>query len=189
MALVMTSGPAGEPVSIADVKAQLRIDGTAEDLLLAGLILTARIQIEATLGLALMTQSWRLTLPAWPVGRILPLPIRPAIAVVGLQSVADTGATTALSMSGARLDPGPPPVLIAPLHGWPAPATSTDRVAVDFNAGYGPSATSVPAPLRHSILLLAAHWYEHRDPAEPDIAAAIPPAVSELMQPYRSPRL
>jgi hypothetical protein len=40
------------------------------------------------------------------------------------------------------------------------------------------------------MLLLTAHWFEHRDPieiGEPD--TAIPKAVSDLLRPYRRPRL
>jgi len=41
-----------------------------------------------------------------------------------------------------------------------------------------------------AILLLVAHWYEHRDPLEiGSAAAAIPAAVSDLLNPYREVRL
>jgi uncharacterized phiE125 gp8 family phage protein len=48
----------------------------------------------------------------------------------------------------------------------------------------------VPAPLRHALLLLVAHWYEHRDPGEiGSDHARVPAAVSDLMQPFRKMRL
>jgi len=57
MALVLTSGPASEPVTLAEAKTHLRVDGSAEDTLIASLIITSRLHVEAGLGLALVTQS------------------------------------------------------------------------------------------------------------------------------------
>lgn len=190
MALVMTGGPAGEPVSLADVKAQLRIDGSAEDLYLGGLILTSRLQIEAALGLALMTQSWRLTIPNWPPRDILALPMRPVTAVTALHAIDEAGTLTPLSLAGIRLDAGPPPVLLRSAAGWPLPVATFQSVAIDFTAGYGATASSVPAPIRQALLLLIAHWYERRDPYDTtESSGGIPCAVSDLLLPYRSPRL
>ena len=50
MPLVLTAGPAVEPVSLAEAKAHMRVDGTAEDTLIGSLILTARLHVEAELG-------------------------------------------------------------------------------------------------------------------------------------------
>ncbi|MBX9925516.1 MAG: head-tail connector protein [Hyphomicrobiaceae bacterium] len=189
MALVLTSGPAVEPVSLGDVKAHLRIDGTDEDLYLGGIILTSRLQIEAALGLGLITQSWRLTLSSWPAGRVLPLPIRPVTAINGIATLDAAGTATPLPTAGVRLDTGPPPVVIAPLTGWPSLPPDMTRIAIDFTAGYGATPSTVPAPIRHGLLLLSAHWYEHRDPLEHGTTAAIPHTISDLLLPYRSPRL
>jgi len=41
MALVMTAAPSAEPISLAEAKAHLRIDGNDEDALLASLIAAA----------------------------------------------------------------------------------------------------------------------------------------------------
>lgn len=57
MALVLTNGPSVEPVSVSEAKAHLRIDGAEEDVLLASLILTSRLHVEAALGLALIDQT------------------------------------------------------------------------------------------------------------------------------------
>ena len=45
-------------------------------------------------------------------------------------------------------------------------------------------------PIRHALLMLVAHWYEHREPVEIGAASApVPPMVSDLLQPYRPVRL
>ncbi len=58
MALVLTTAPAAEPISLAEAKAHLRIDADDEDALLTALIAAARMFVERTLGVALITQSW-----------------------------------------------------------------------------------------------------------------------------------
>ena len=64
----------------------------------------------------------------------------------------------------------------------PAAALSlnSDHVSVDFVAGY-PSPDSVPAPIRHAILLLAPFMYEQRGDADGDM----PAVVQRLLWPYR----
>ncbi len=71
MALVLTSGPATEPVTVAEAKAHLRLDSDAEDVLIASLIITSRLHLEAALGLALIAQGWTLHLDQFPAdGRV-----------------------------------------------------------------------------------------------------------------------
>ena len=74
MPLVLTAGPEVEPVSVAEAKAHMRIDGSAEDILIGSLIVTSRLHIEAGIGLALVTQGWSWFLDAWPRGRTIPVP-------------------------------------------------------------------------------------------------------------------
>ena len=62
----LLAGPAGEPVSLAEAKAFLRLDSDAEDGLLATLIAAARLHIESVSGKALLRQTWRLVLDDWP---------------------------------------------------------------------------------------------------------------------------
>ena len=65
MALVLTSGPGVEPITLAEAKAHLRIDGSVEDTLILSLVITSRLHIEAALGLALITQGWSYFIDAW----------------------------------------------------------------------------------------------------------------------------
>jgi uncharacterized phiE125 gp8 family phage protein len=73
---------------------------------------------------------------------------------------------------------------------FPLPGKAAGGIEIAFTAGYGAAASDVPAPIRQALLLLVAHWYEHRDPIEIGTdATIIPAAVSELLQPYRVRRL
>ena len=190
MALVLTAGPTAEPISIAEAKAHLRIDTNAEDILIGSLILTSRLHIEAALGLALITQSWQLTLDAFPAGNALPLPLHPISAVTAI-SITGSDATVATLPTAATLfDTGPPARIVRTGPSWPIITAAANAIAISFTAGFGPTPSDIPAPIRQAMLLLVAHWYEHRDPieiGEPD--TAIPKAVSELLKPYRRPRV
>ncbi|MEZ5818327.1 MAG: head-tail connector protein [Hyphomicrobiaceae bacterium] len=192
MSLVMTSGPALEPVSLAEAKAHLRVDGPAEDALIQSLVVTSRLHIEAALGLALITQSWSYFLDRWPKAGRLVLPLRPVAAVSHIRLWNDEGMSEALDPSQFLLDGhGMPPRLVA-LSGLadPAPARVANGIEIGFTAGFGASPGDVPATIRHALLLLVAHWYENREPVQIGVGVnAVPAMVSDLLAPYRRRRL
>jgi len=192
MPLVLTSGPAVEPVTLADAKAHLRVDGTAEDTLISSLIVTSRLHVEAAVGLALITQSWSYFLDAWPLGPALRLPLRPVQSIAAVRLYDENAAVTTIDPATYLLDgAGSPPRLVR--QGaivWPKPGRIANGIEVAFTAGYGNAAADVPGPIRQAILLLIAHWYDHRSPVEiGHLAEPVPDMVSELLGPYRTMRL
>src|SRR5262245_3919685 len=192
MPLILTSGPAVEPVTLAEAKAHLRVDGTAEDTLIASLIVTSRLHVEAAVGLALITQSWSWYLDAWPLGPALKLPLRPVQSIAAVRRYDENAAATTLDPATYFLDgAGAPPRLVRQgALPWPKPGRVANGIEVAFTAGYSPAADDVPAPIRQVILILVAHWYEHRSPLEPGAPAEpLPDMVSELLAPYRMMRL
>ncbi|MGE0699675.1 MAG: head-tail connector protein [Hyphomicrobiaceae bacterium] len=192
MSLVMTSGPALEPVSLVEAKAHLRVDHMAEDALIQSLIVTSRLHIEAALGLALITQGWSMFLDRWPRSGRLQLPLRPVAAIAQVRLWNEDGTSQLLSPDHFLLDGlGLPPRLV-PLATAPtlAPGRAVNGVEIDFTAGFGAAPSDVPAPIRHALLLLIAHWHENREPVEiGGSASSIPTMVSELLAPYRRRRL
>jgi uncharacterized phiE125 gp8 family phage protein len=191
MALVLTNGPAVEPVSLAEAKAHLRVDGSAEDTLISSLIITSRLHVEAALGLALVTQSWSCFLDAWPAGVAAKLPLRPVQAITAVRLYAPDESVETIAPATYLLDgAGVPPRLVRQgALAWPAPKRTANGIEIAFVAGYGDAAADVPAPIRQAILLLVAHWYEHREPVEIGSSlAAVPQMVSELLHPYRMVR-
>ena len=192
MALVLTSGPAVEPVSLAEAKAHLRIDGSAEDTLISSLIITSRLHIEAALGLALITQSWSYFLDAWPEGPELALPLRPIQSISAVKLYAADESVTVVPADTYLLDGAATPTRLVRRAGlpWPIPSRAANGIEIALVAGYGDAAADVPAPIRQAILLLVAHWHEHREPiAIGAPSAPVPSMVSELLQPYRRVRL
>lgn len=191
MTLVLRSGPAVEPVSLEDAKAYLKVDGGDEDLLIASLIITSRLHLEAALGLALVTQSFRLVLDRWPKSGAIRVPVRPVQAIEEVRIRDGEGGVEVLDPAGYDVDVSSAPARIAWMSGAPPqPAKRMNGLEVDLVAGYGPDAADVPAPIRQGLQMLVAHWYENRDPVEiGSPKTAIPPAVSSLVKPYRLVRL
>jgi uncharacterized phiE125 gp8 family phage protein len=191
MGLKLLGGPAAEPLTIDEVKAHLRVDGTNEDALIASLLLTSRLHIETALGLALMTQQWRLVLDAWPANAIVKLPVAPVQSITEVRVVNSDGAMTTMPVSDYSLEAtGRPARVVSGDKSWPLPGRKTGGIQIDFTAGFGNTADAVPSPIRQALLLLIAHWYEHRDPIEIGApATAVPHAVSHLLHPYRPVRV
>jgi uncharacterized phiE125 gp8 family phage protein len=192
MPLVLSAGPEVEPVSVAEAKAHMRIDGTAEDVLIGSLIITSRLNIEAEMGLALVTQGWSWFTDAWPRGPSLKLPLRPVQSIAAVRTYDEVAAATTLSPDSYFLDgAGKPARLVR--HGalaWPKPGRIANGIEIAFTAGYGDAAADTPEPIRHAILLLVAHWHEHRSPLEVGPLAQPPPdMVEKLLKPYRAMRL
>lgn len=191
MALVLTSGPAVEPVTVADAKVHLRIDASAEDVLLGSLLLTSRLHIEAALGLALINQTWMLVLDRWPGDGIVEIPIAPLQAITAVRVRDTAGTPSVVAPTSYLVDiASKPPRLVWNNAAPPVPGRFANGIEIDLSVGFGANAASVPAPLKHAILMLTAHWYEHRDPVEiGSMTARIPDAVHDLIQPFRKIRL
>lgn len=192
MALLMTSGPAAEPVTLAEAKAHLRLDGAADDALVASLITTSRLQIETALSMALITQAWSSFIDALAADRVVRLPLRPIQSVAAIRLHHDDGGITTIPNDSFVLDSLSDPARLVQRDPTTIVALPRRANAYEFSfvAGFGDTAADVPAPIRHAILLLVAHWFEHRDPSEVGTPATrIPAAVSQLLAPWQSPRL
>jgi uncharacterized phiE125 gp8 family phage protein len=178
MKRILLEGPAMEPVSVAEAKAHLRVDGNAEDDLIGALIAAARVAVETDIRRVLIAQNWRVIVDGWPDDGVM-LPLQPAISVDALRAIDSAGVATTLSEENYEFDPADFSVTLDPVAG-------AIRYEIDFTAGYGSSGTDVPQPLGQAIRLLVAHWYEHRVAVTlADEPAALPLGFRELIAPYR----
>jgi uncharacterized phiE125 gp8 family phage protein len=182
MAFTQTAAPAAEPLSLDDAKAYLRVDHGDDDTFISSLIVTSRLQVETALDLALIQQSWRWVGTVAPDRIVLlrPFPVLSVDAVARL----DDGVAKPLLDDGFTVDASTRPATVR-LQGL-----GLLQVQIDFTAGFGAAASDVPAPIRHALLQLVAHWYENREPVVfGQSVTRIPNAVSELLMPYRQARL
>ena len=190
MSLIMTGAPALEPVTLAEAKAHLRVDTTSEDTLLASLITTSRLQVEAILALALISQSWTWRFDAWSRKNVT-FPIGPVSSVASVRVQNSDLSYTTLGSSTYIVDGrAEPPRLIPVGCLFANPGVAALGIEIAFTAGYGATAADVPAPLKQAILLLVAHWFENREPfVEGAMPKSFPDAVIGLLEPYRVRRL
>ncbi|HEY9012813.1 MAG TPA: head-tail connector protein [Devosia sp.] len=184
----LLAGPAEEPVSLAEAKAFLRVDDTAEDGLIATLVAAARLHVESVTGRAMVFQGWRVVLDAWPVERTIELPVGPVATITGVTVFDDDDEPHELGLEQFSVQAGR---LMLPraIAGTPVLRAKLG-LEIDYVAGHGEDAAAVPADLRQACLALVGHWFEHRDAViVAGSGAVVPAGFDRLVAPYRRVRL
>lgn len=204
--LTLVTAPARLPVSLNELKVQLRLndDETQEDALLLGLLRSTVEHCERFTGRALITQTWMLFLDVWPcgdgpalhegfhVGAVteaaasnieLPKPPLQSVSHVKTYDDDDVAATWATGNYFVDIAGEPGRIAVRAGQAWPSATRAANAIEIQFVAGYGGDPGNVPEALRHGILMLAAHLYEHRgDAAE---AAMLQSGALRLWRPFR----
>lgn len=168
----------GEAVSLAAVKAYLRIDDGHEDALIERLIAVGEGLCEGFIGQVLVrrTLTEEMAAPAW----WRRLGAGPVVSIGEVAEVTGAGAV-ALPVSGYAVDiDGGGDGLVR------VTAPGVARVRVTYVAGIAADADALPAALTQGIVRLVAHLFAHRDAAD---EAGPPAAVAALWRPYRRMRL
>ena len=187
MTAALITAPALEPVTLADAKAHLRLDTDDDDQLLTAAIVAARVHVEALTRRLLIEQGWRVYLDQWPRKRIVRLSPAPLIAVDAVTVYDANGDPTVVAADDYEVDTVAVPGRLVLSGSAPVVVgKAVNGIEIDVTAGYGPSSVDVPAPLRQAIMMLTAHWYEHRGVVGHDMAGAIPPlGFDALIAPFR----
>ncbi|HWU62291.1 MAG TPA: head-tail connector protein [Ensifer sp.] len=181
--------PAAEPLTLAQVKTHLRLDGSAEDALLTGLIAAARAYLEATTGLALITQTLRFYLDDWPADGLIQLAIAPLQTLQSVTLYDAAGNPQAVSLDGHVLDSASMPARLF-LATQPPAGRPLNGIEIDVVAGFGNTGTEVPDTLTRAMLMQVALMYELRGAVPSDMQpAAVPAGYDRLVSPWRTVRL
>ena len=179
MGLIRVDGPATEPVTLAEAKAQLRLEHNDDDALIDGLIVAAREYAEAVTRRALITQTWKLTLDAFCAKIDLPKPPFQSVASVKYLDTGGVERTLDPAAYDAVFDTTEAFVMPAYGTSWPSTRDQAGAVRIAFVAGYE-NANEVPQAIKQGMLIHLTQLYEDREGG-----GTIPPAVDVLYWPYR----
>jgi uncharacterized phiE125 gp8 family phage protein len=181
--------PAAEPLTLAEVKSHLRLDGSAEDALLTSLITAARQYLEAGTGLALITRTLRVYLDGWPADGLIQLAIAPLQTLESVTVYDAAGNPQTVPLDGHVLDAAAMPARLF-LASQPMSARPLNGIEIDVTAGFGNTGADVPDTLKRAMLMHVALMYELRGAiAEGMQPAAVPAGYDRLISPYRPARL
>lgn len=166
--LTVLAQPATPLVALADAKAALLVDHSADDALITALVAAATMEAQQRSARAFVTQTLGLALDAWPIDNVIRLWWPPVQAVNHvkyydannvLQTVAATDYVTIVDVCPAL-------VVLAPNKSWPASSLrNVSPIRVEYVAGYG-TAVAVAAAEPELVQLVKALVmvdYEHRD--------------------------
>lgn len=162
--LKLITGPSVEPVSLAELKAQCRVDHSAEDDLLTAYGIAARQEAESITERALVTQTWARIIDCFPWSEI-ELGRPPVQSITSITYVDTAGATQTLSSAAYVLDPtGEEPGFVLPAYGyvWPTTLSTAGAVTITFVCGYG-LAAAVPDAIKTWIRMRVATLYRFRE--------------------------
>jgi hypothetical protein len=210
-ALKLVTAPAAEPVTLNEVKAYLRIDGSDEDTMLTTFISVARQSIEDYLNRKMITQTWDLWLDNFgselmfdslipdgvtdgklseylKVDRAIDIPIYPLQSVTYLKTYDDAGTDTTMSSGDYIVDVYTEPGRLALKNDTSWPSTylrPVNGIQIRFVCGYGASGSAVPYPLKHAILEMCGKFYSARGCEDTTLNTVI----MSILSPYRLARI
>ena len=210
---VRVADPSVEVVLLDDLREHARITHKEDDEYLLKLITEAREEIEDTSGLALISQTWQMTIDRWPGQRNLwwdgvrelPVteleggfpsiiePIRyPLISVDTINVFDEDSNSTAVTIASVfDIDIRSKPGRISLQRGatWPIASRSINAIEINYTAGYGTAATDVPTPLTRAVRNMAGYLYDHRGSGCTPAAAYRDSGAMATVHRYRAARL
>lgn len=174
MITIETAPVSDAPVNLDEVKDFLRIEGSAEDALLAALVRTASELAEAFTGQKLIARDFIERVRA--VSTWTRLVATPVVSINAVEGDAGTLPGTAYEID-----------IDAAGDGWVRVIAPEGRsVSVHSRAGMASDWNGIPEPIRLGIIRLTAHLYTHRDRQD---VGGVPTAVVALWRPWRRMRL
>jgi uncharacterized phiE125 gp8 family phage protein len=189
MTYALTTPPFAEPLTLAEVRAHLRLDQSDEEELLSALIKTACEHLERETGLCLIRQTWRLYLDQWPRDGIIRISRFPVQAIHTVTVYGADGTAVEVSLEDHLLDGQGRPARLW-LRSPPQPGQAVNGIEIDFSAGFGEAGADVPDTLKRAMLVHIAHMFAFRGVVSPDQQpAGVPDGYERLIAPFRMRRL
>lgn len=186
-AIERVAAPATDILSLSDAKAHLRVDGSDDDSLIAGLIsaVTSFIDGDGVLGRALITQDWAQWVsqsPGW-----VRLSMGPFQSLVSVEYYDADNVLQTATLSDFETRKSGDFVICKPKEDreWPTAETRLDAIKITYRAGFGDAAADVPPDIIVAAKLLLGHLYEHREAVADARMAELPMGVEMLLNRHR----
>jgi uncharacterized phiE125 gp8 family phage protein len=152
-----------EPVTVNEAKNHLRVDHDSEDDLISTYITAARESLEMACNRSFVTQTWDLILDQFPRYSCIYLPRSPVASLTSITYYDTANASQTLTLAtyvDQNLSALPAELHLKYGYSWPSTYSRPNAVTVRYVAGAG--IDSVPAGIKHAILVTAGDMYEHR---------------------------
>lgn len=182
LSVTRTVLPASYVLTLAEAKAQERIDVADDDALVTQLIAAAQGLVEARGDVSLSAQTWKLHLPAFPAGRCgIPLPRPPFVSLTSL-TYRDAN-DQSQSITDAAINANEIPAVARPAFGasWPAGT----RVEITFVSGFGGAGLPVPPAAIAAVKLVFGNLYRNREAVTDVSSLELPLGVQALIDSFR----
>lgn len=166
--LSLVTAPASEPITLNEAKAQCRVelDNTYDDTYIGTLIVSAREYLEKAMGRRFINSTWDLVIDYPLPDYEISMPYSPLSSVTSFSYIDSGGTTQTWASTNYGVDTYSAVGRIYRAFGvvWPVTRDIQQAVTIRHVAGYGATATSVPANIKHAMKLLVSHHYEIRAP-------------------------
>jgi uncharacterized phiE125 gp8 family phage protein len=180
---VRVTAPAVDPITLYQAKAQLRVDGSEEDAYIQTLIEAAVSHVDAkgTLGRAMVTQTWAQWVPQNPSA--VRLILGPFQSLDAIDFYDADGVLQSADVDDFDVMLSGDVVQVRPKNNvsWPTADSRLDAIRITYTVGFGDDPANVPGGVRHALLMLVAHWFEHRMAVSDSSMFVTPMAVDALL--------
>jgi uncharacterized phiE125 gp8 family phage protein len=174
--------PAIEPLTLSQVLAHTHADSGPEDDTLLLYLEAARLKAEEYQRRAYINQTIDCIFDEYPDTPIL-LPMSPVSEVTSIKIYDTEDTETSLDLDNFNIDYASDPARISHNYSLTWPTTMlrpSGGLVIRYTAGYGATASDVPATARMAILLLVGFWYDKKGMDQDP-----PKAFYDLLRPDR----
>lgn len=161
---ILITDSAEEPVTLAEVKTALRIDGTDYDAILTPLITTARQIGEKITGRDFVNKTWKLYLDDFPCADAEGIEVEKSKlqSITSIQYYIESVLTTFDSSNYYKTnDANYSSIYLNQNKAYPNTDDRKQAVEIVFVSGYGASASDVPQAIKTALISMITALYEN----------------------------